>query len=187
MWIFTKYGMLSAVSKSAGIVTVRARSRKHLAVCLVRAFGDVGAERFPLQESPRFNLRAGTLDYRWRVKLHQREWHVLVAALAADVMDYGNFKDAAAGETTGSGNNYHASLNRIWLEMRELQEREMLLEDRLRRAAAYWKNANGDTGTLPNKPQHGVRKAEGKTRAAKTAKLRKEVREIGKAKKKGGK
>jgi hypothetical protein len=134
--------MLSAVSKSKGIVTVRARSRKHLVCCLERAFGINGPTKFPPVESPRECLDAATLDYRWRIKLHQREWHVLVAALAADVMDYGNFKDAAHAEW--GGGNYHSSLTRIWLEMRELQEREILLEDRL----AFCQYANGDTGIL---------------------------------------
>jgi len=105
MWVFTKYGMVSAVKKGERIA-VRARRKEHLQKLL--KFAKVPAQ---IQTPP-------NSDYRYRAFLDQEEWAEVLSLLALGI-EYPNFKDAV--EDTGQP-EYSDCLHRVWAEVRKIQK-----------------------------------------------------------------
>jgi len=119
MWLFTRYGMYSAVSARTGDgkkgnppdptrMMVRARDRDHLQNLV---------EMFPEEFQGVEIEESVTNDYRFRVFVAKDVWVQVVAALVMDV-DYDNFKDSLdhtlPHEQAGP---YHRSCMSVWSAM----------------------------------------------------------------------
>ena len=109
MWLFTKRGFYSIISKKESEWHVRARAREDL---------------------ENLNALAGTsytvhcsenADYRWRMVVSGEEARALIAKLAADI-DYSNFK-GVVGRTPGQQDKLDI-LHQIWGLMYDYQCRK---------------------------------------------------------------
>mgnify|MGYP003336477952 CR=1 FL=1 len=94
MWVFTQYGMLSAVQDKDNpeIIVVRARRREHLTSC------------FPKKKP----VHTPDADYHWRLFMTREEFASLLMALVLQ-MDYTNFKESVPDEL-------YTIYTRIWSE-----------------------------------------------------------------------
>jgi hypothetical protein len=123
MWLFTKYGMFSAVcARTSGdlkapvdpkLIQVRARVKEHL-LNLKR--------EFPQLRRCKIKTYAAS-DYAFRIYVAKKVWVGVIAELAEDV-DYDNFKSAVA-QYQGR-NDYEQALHRVWSVMYGLQPRREL-------------------------------------------------------------
>lgn len=115
MWIYTKFGMVSAVQDDNDFIVVRARIRKHLTTILDEFNRENGD-----QTRGRAIITTPGADYRFRVLLYRTEFADLLAWLAHQV-DYDNFKTAACKHDTDG--LYCESLHRTWQIAVDLQRR----------------------------------------------------------------
>lgn len=119
MWLFTKYGMFSAVAARKGpnlndpvnpdLIQVRARQKEHLTAL---------KKRFKKQLKRNKIHEFDRSDYRYRIFVGKNKWVKIVTELAQEV-DYDNFKTAVYKEQGKSA--YEAALHRVWSVMYELQ------------------------------------------------------------------
>jgi len=121
MWLFTKYGMYSAVCARTGDgspwnpvdpnrMTVRARLRSHLERLI---------ERFPSLGAPEI-LESRNNDYRWRFFVGKSMWAQIVGELVMDC-DYDNFKSAAHAAWPTGDQGYVSALHRVWAVHNDVQ------------------------------------------------------------------
>lgn len=114
MWLFTKYGFFSAVSKDGGeTIEVRARRREDLEQLGVNTPIPAGT---PIVETP-------YADYRYRVVLTPAQWAWVCESLAREVC-YPNFKDECAAQR-GKQSDYVEMLHDVWELMRRYQQKGM--------------------------------------------------------------
>lgn len=109
MWIATKYGFYSAVSKGPkGSVCVRARVESDLENLrqFLPAMGEI-------------IKNAGT-DYPYRIYVNQSAWAEVMAEMATGI-DYSNFKDEVA-KTQGSARAH--VYGDVWWNLQELERLE---------------------------------------------------------------
>ena len=109
MWLFTKQGFYSIVSKGDDQWHVRARARKDLEN-LNRLAGTDHAIH-----------RSNDADYRWRLVMPGAEARALIGKLAEDI-DYSNFKGVVA-RTPGQEDKL-GILHEIWSLMYRYQSGE---------------------------------------------------------------
>lgn len=107
MWLFTKRGFYSIISKGEDEWHVRARAEKDL-----EALNEVAGTDYKIH-------RSEDADYRWRMVIPGAEAKKLIAALAEDI-DYSNFKGVIA--KTPAQRDKLDILHRIWAEMYAYQE-----------------------------------------------------------------
>jgi hypothetical protein len=121
MWIFTRYGFVSAACASkpdgtidTGTIMLRARSRKHLENLQAR-FPDTELAKATILDS------AGT-DYRYRAILPKKEWAILLSELAME-QSWSNFKNEAGryARFNKESNGYIDALHDVWSVMWRLQ------------------------------------------------------------------
>lgn len=123
MWLFTRYGFLSAVCARLGDgkhgrpvdltrIMVRARTREHLESLVKRFPGRLGACRI---------LETTSTDYRFRLFVDKQIWSHVVQEIATE-LDYDNFKDEVARFLGKAGKNYEHALHDVWSVMLRLQE-----------------------------------------------------------------
>lgn len=130
MWFFTKYGMFSIVQDdgrgaregspeqrhSYRFVIVRARAREHLER-LQQVFEQHVRPGKPFPEI----VYLGGADYRYRARMHRQDWRMCVEFFCRqDVLDYPNFKDAAAG--VSDNDEYVEALHAVWETYRSSME-----------------------------------------------------------------
>jgi hypothetical protein len=109
MWVFTKFGFLSAVAKpedGPNRLTVRARKREHL-----EAFR---REYCPRMDSP---MRMPMADYRWHAKVNKKAFARAMSEAALDI-DYVNFKDQAKAT---AGAEFAQRCGQVWNVLYQLQ------------------------------------------------------------------
>jgi hypothetical protein len=124
MWVFTRYGFVSAACarKPSGAIDnetimLRARSRKHLEN-LKERFPDTALGSAEILDS------VGT-DYRYRVLLPKARWASILSELAME-QTWSNFKSEAERFTRfrKEPSDYVQALHRVWAIMDELQENQ---------------------------------------------------------------
>lgn len=108
MWVFTKHGFYSAVSRKDGNIAVRARLKKHLED-LIQHYLPSKPEIVTTKES----------DYRHRIIIPHDLWVEAISKIAKDI-DYGNFKSEVY-RTQGSC-DYETALHQIWETMYLIQK-----------------------------------------------------------------
>lgn len=106
MWLFTRQGFYSIISKGEHEFHVRARARKDL-----ENLNALAGTSHKIHRSP-------DADYRWRMVVTGDEAHGLIAKLAADI-DYSNFKGVVA-RTPGQQDKMDI-LHEVWGLMWEYQ------------------------------------------------------------------
>lgn len=123
MWVFTRYGFLSAVCARQGDgkhgqpvdpdrIMVRARDRQHLEAFKKRFPALLG--RCDIQEF------SGT-DYAFRIFVGKPAWSQVLSGLAEET-DYDNFKSEVARHQGRAGATYERSLHEVWSVMHRLQK-----------------------------------------------------------------
>jgi hypothetical protein len=124
MWVFTKYGYLSAVNARQGDgnrsnpadpdkILIRARNRSHLEN-LVARFSDL--ESFQIDED-----KEGKRDYRYMMIVPKKVWCQVLMELG-DEMDYPKFKSSIV-EFDGQ-EEYHNTLLDVWVRTLQDQSKE---------------------------------------------------------------
>jgi hypothetical protein len=108
--LFTQFGFFSVVCKG-GKMQVRARNRAHLVALVKRCEQLQGTEKWVIFSTPKN-------DYGWRIEITRAQW-VAVAALLAEEIDWGNFKDRCA--KSGVDSRYVRVLHRVWEKMFDYQ------------------------------------------------------------------
>lgn len=110
MWIFTKYGMLSAVEhmKDKSLIHVRAREPKVLEMFAKRNGLEVEVEKTP------------TCDYLYRATFDREAF---AEAMKNEIMkiDYTNYKNAAKPASRKCSGEFHHALMNVWWTMCGLQ------------------------------------------------------------------
>lgn len=122
MWLFTKYGFVSAVCARKGDgrygqpldpdrVMVRGRLRSHL---------EALKKRFPERLGDCEVLESDDTDYAFRLFVGKAAWVQVVAAPAQET-NYDNFKSEVQRYQGHAGAAYERSLHDVWSVMRRLQ------------------------------------------------------------------
>ena len=123
MWIFTKYGFLSAVCARQGDgshgqpvdpdrIMIRGRLRSHLEAVKNRFSGLLG--EYEIQEF-------AETDYAFRLFVPKVAWEQVLSELAAEI-DYDNFKSKVTTFQGAAGAAYEHSLHEVWSVMHRLQK-----------------------------------------------------------------
>lgn len=104
MWLFTKYGMFSAVRESSkeekGNMLIRSRKKQWL-LWLMKAFPEIDTDV----------IENGGTDYKYRIILDNATYEQVFSALVTEV-DYTNFKGKVAGFNPDK--QYAKMLHDVW-------------------------------------------------------------------------
>jgi hypothetical protein len=122
MWVFTRYGFVSAAcakeidgTADPNTIMLRARVQKHLEN-LKKRFADTELGKAEILNT------AGT-DYRYRVILPKKEWAAILSELAME-QTWSNFKNESGKFATshGESSGYEDALHDVWEVMWRLQK-----------------------------------------------------------------
>jgi len=123
MWLFTRYGFITAVSARKGHgepwqpidparIAIRTRTRQQLENLIARFPDDLGG--VPIWEDAH-------ADYRYRIFVDKSVWVRIAAELAGEI-DYDRFKPAVI-DFPGR-DEYHERLLDVWAVMMRSQQQE---------------------------------------------------------------
>lgn len=123
MWLFTRYGLITAVAARKGNgepwqpidpdrIAIRCRTRQQMQNLIARFPDELGG--VPIWDDP-------LADYRYRIFVTKPVWVKIAAELAAEI-DYDRFKPAVI-EFPGR-DEYHNRLLEVWAVMMRSQQEE---------------------------------------------------------------
>jgi hypothetical protein len=119
MWVFSKYGMFSAVidKRDNDKLVVRSRHRRHLEMLLYRFDSTfVHGGKPPVIEEA-----VGT-DYPYRIVVAKDQWADMLFAMGNEI-SYTNFKNMSESRVRLLGRSYVDALHEIWQALWEASKK----------------------------------------------------------------